>query len=130
MDREQAGGASRAGHSVSSGAGRGLGLGPSVGCSGQCVEGPGVDCLCPAGLGSAKVTSLGASAGWGHTGSVVLEEGEQVIIAVSGEVGGAQVGQQLIRVGELREQVQSWFWGLPWPGHVGGPHHACGRIEG
>lgn len=54
------------------------------------------------------MTSLGVSLWAGaHVGSVVLEEREQVVTAVCGEVGGAQVGQQLIRVGELREQLRT-----------------------
>lgn len=61
--------------------------------------------------------------------SVVLKESEQIVVAVGGEVGRAQVGQQLVRVGQFREQVQSWFRGLPRPRHAGGPHHACGGIE-
>lgn len=65
-----------------------------------------------------------------NSGSVVFKEREQVIIAVCGEVRWAQVGQQLIRVGQFWEQIQCWFWGLPCPRHAGGPHHACGRIEG
>lgn len=63
------------------------------------------------------VTSAGMSpsARW-STGSVVLEEREQVVIAVCGEVGWAQVGQQLVRVSQFWEQLrtkqtrQLWAW--------------------
>lgn len=44
-----------------------------------------------------------------NTGSVVLKEREQVITAVCGEVGWAQVGEQFIRIGQFWEQIQSWF---------------------
>lgn len=44
-----------------------------------------------------------------NTGSVVLKEGEQVITAVCGEVGWTQVGEQFIRIGQFRKQIQSWF---------------------
>lgn len=37
--------------------------------------------------------------------SVVLEQGQQVIAAVVGQVGRAQVGQQLVRVGQLRKKL-------------------------
>ena len=37
--------------------------------------------------------------------SVVLEQGQQVVAAVAGEVGGAQVGQQLVRVGQLGKEL-------------------------
>lgn len=55
-------------------------------------------------------------AGWvGSTGSVVLEEREQVIIVVCGEVGWAQVGQQFLGVGQFWEQLgtkqsHQWLW--------------------
>ena len=63
------------------------------------------------------MTSVGMSpsARW-STGSVVLEEREQVVIAVCGEVGWAQVGQQLVRVSQFWEQLrtkqtrQLWAW--------------------
>lgn len=38
-------------------------------------------------------------------GSVVLEEGEEVVVAAAGEVGGAQVGQQLVGVRQLRQEL-------------------------
>lgn len=44
--------------------------------------------------------------GAGPTGSVVLEEREQVLAAVRGQVRRAQVGQQLIRVGQFRQQLK------------------------
>lgn len=44
---------------------------------------------------------------WGWAGSVVLEERQQVIVAVRGEVRRAQVGQQLIRVGQFWEQLRT-----------------------
>lgn len=37
--------------------------------------------------------------------SVVLEQRQQVIAAVVWQVGGAQVGQQLVRVGQLRKKL-------------------------
>lgn len=50
----------------------------------------------------------GTSCLWaGLTRSVVLEEREQVIVAVRGEVRRAQVGQQLIRVGQFWEQLRT-----------------------
>lgn len=38
--------------------------------------------------------------------SVGLEQRQQVVTAVVGEVGGAQVRQQLVRVGEFGEELQ------------------------
>lgn len=43
--------------------------------------------------------------GAGLRTSVVLEERQQVVAAVVGQVGGAQVGQQLVRVGQLRQEL-------------------------
>lgn len=43
----------------------------------------------------------------GVGGSVVLEQGEQVLVAVGGQVGRAQVGQQLVRVGQFWEQLRT-----------------------
>lgn len=57
--------------------------------------------------------------GAGSTGSVVLEEKEKVLAAVRGQIRWAQVGQQLIGVGQLLQQVQGWLWGLPCPRHRG-----------
>lgn len=37
--------------------------------------------------------------------SVVLEQRQQVVAAVVGKVGGAKVGQQLVRVGQLRKKL-------------------------
>lgn len=37
--------------------------------------------------------------------SVVLEQGQQVVVVVAGEVRGSEVRQQLVRVGQLREQL-------------------------
>lgn len=42
--------------------------------------------------------------GWQRR-SVVLEQRQQVIAAVVGQVRGAQVGQQLVRIGQLREKL-------------------------
>lgn len=44
-----------------------------------------------------------------NTGSVVLEEREQIITAVCGEVRWTQVGEQFIRIGQFWKQIQSWF---------------------
>lgn len=41
----------------------------------------------------------------GEDGSVVLEEGEEVIVAAAGEVGGPQVGQQLVGVRQLGQEL-------------------------
>lgn len=69
----------------------------------------------PAGRGQGSCPGpIPASAGqaapgvpWGWAGSVVLEERQQVIVAVRGEVRRAQVGQQLIRVGQFWEQLRT-----------------------
>lgn len=42
---------------------------------------------------------------WGCRASVVLEERQEVIIAIAGQVGRVQVGQELIRVGEFWEEL-------------------------
>lgn len=58
--------------------------------------------------GWGAVTSVACPCLWaGLTGSVVLEEREQVIVAVRWEVGWSQVGQQLIRVGQFWEQLRT-----------------------
>lgn len=58
-------------------------------------------CSCRGAWGSRRAGVRGRAAG-----SVALEEREQVFAAVGGKVGRAQVGQQLVRVGQFREQVQ------------------------
>lgn len=39
--------------------------------------------------------------------SVVLKQRQQVITAVAGKVGGAQVGQQLVRVGQFGKKLEN-----------------------
>lgn len=41
----------------------------------------------------------------GEDGSVILEEGEEVIVAAAGEVGGPQVGEQLVRIRQLGQEL-------------------------
>lgn len=45
------------------------------------------------------------SRGEGGERLIVLEEGEQVIVAVGGEVRGVQIGQELVWVGQLWKQI-------------------------
>jgi len=44
--------------------------------------------------------------GAGLRRSVVLEQRQQVVAAVARQIRGAQVGQQLIGVGQLRKKLQ------------------------
>lgn len=64
---------------------------PAVGGPGS-AAGRGTQCYPPA-------------PGRGKDGSVILEEGEEVIVAAAGEVGGAQVGEQLVRIRQLGQEL-------------------------
>lgn len=55
-----------------------------------------------AAAGQGEEDSCYEALGWR---SVVLKQGQQVIAAVVGQVGRAQVGQQLVRVGQLRKKL-------------------------
>lgn len=85
-------------------AGRGL---PQAPRGRQLGEGSAAARVPPAGTGQAA-----AGVPWGWAGSVVLEERQQVIAVVRGEVGRAQVGQQLVRVGQFWEQLRTEHTGL------------------
>lgn len=43
----------------------------------------------------------------GEDGSVILEEREEVIVAAAGQVGGPQVGEQLIRIRQLGQELET-----------------------
>lgn len=47
--------------------------------------------------------------------SVVLKQRQQVVVVVVREVRRSEVRQQLIRVGQLRKQVQRRFWDIRRP---------------
>lgn len=53
------------------------------------------------------------SLGQGWSGSAALEEGQEVIATAAGQPRRAQVREQLIRVAQLREQIQGWLRGFP-----------------
>lgn len=46
--------------------------------------------------------------------SVVLEQGQQVVVVVAGQVRRPEVGQQLVGVGQLRKQLQKQAVCIDW----------------
>ena len=57
-------------------------------------------------MSSAKTVQHTAQAhGGGGEGLIVLKQGEEVVVAVGGQVGRVQVRQELVWVGQLGEQL-------------------------
>lgn len=86
---------------------RGQGHGVDAGRTGQSAHGEGRKDVWS---GPARCAGHSAPSprgwAWGCRASVVLEERQEVIIAIAGQVGRVQVGQELIGVGEFWEEIQ------------------------
>lgn len=51
--------------------------------------------------------------------SVVLKEGQEVIVTIAWQVGGVQVGEELVRVGEFWKELEEKMHRCPDDGWLG-----------